>query len=558
MLRRRARRRFIVISLPALSALAVILVIGIPAVNTWRARQFAELANELRHEGKLQEAFNNAASAMQMRPDIPEVERSYARVLLAAGEPRGLQVMQQLVDSGKATSEDRLELAEASLRLDDVLRAENEAFQLLQQGQKTPQALHVLARVRLAQQRLPDALQALQESVETGGGADSAILLARLRLAANTPESTKSAIGLLRPIALQDDQAGLEALLLLVNSPALDTDEASGWIEALKSHPLANSAQKFSAASAEIKLHPGDHERIIEKTVQAHLHGSVEERVELARWLNQNREYQGVLDIIPRMEATTRSDLFLIRLDALAGLGKWNEIAGILHEDSPPLHEAALLLYRGRAARELGRPKEAATLYRHAISEASQDPGIMQYVINYLQSTGEGRILEEELLRLTDNPAGARQAFAFLVPLIQKRRNAEELYTLYERMLKKLPSDPVVQNDHRYFSALTGRRADVSGGLDLVAKEPRMLAYRITLALVHLKSGQNEAALRVFDGITLNPEHILPYQRAVLAAILGANGREAEARQLAGSIPPDAVSEQELSLIAPWRKGGTN
>ena len=554
MLRQRARKRFIAISLPVLALLALILVLGIPAANNWRARQFAKRADELRMQGKLQEAFNNASSAMQMRPGIPEVERSYARVLLAGGEAAGLQVMQQLVDSGNASAEDRLELAEASLRLGDVPRAENGAFQLLQQGQNTPQALHVLARVRLAQQRVPDALQALQESIEAGGGTDSAILLARLRLAANTPESIKSAIGLLSPIARQNDQAGLEALLLLINSTTLDTDEAPGWIEALKNHPLANSAQKLSAASAEMRRHPGDHAQIIEETIQANLHGSLEDRVELARWLNQNREYQGVLDIIPRIEATAHGDLFLIRLDALAGLGKWEEIAGILRNGSPPLNEAVILLYRGRAARELGSPEEAASFYRRAMSEATQDPGIMQYVIKYLQGTGEDRILEQELLRLADNPTDARQAFAALVPLIQKRRSAEALYTLYEHMLNKLPSDPVVQNDHRYFSALTGRRADVSGGRELVSKEPRMLAYRITLALVHLKSGQNEAALRVFDGITLNPKQILPYQRAVLAAVLGANGREEEARELAAGVPDDVVTVEETKLIAPWRK----
>ena len=60
--------------------------------------------------------------------------------------------------------------------------------------------------------------------------------------------------------------------------------------------------------------------------------------------------------------------------------------------------------------------------------------------------------------------------------------------------------------------------------------------------------------MTVFDGITLDPTQIQPYQRAVLAAVLGANGREAEARQLARSVPGDQVTVQEFELIRPWRE----
>ena len=552
--RKRLLRRLLIFGLPAAAILAIATVIAIPLVKNWRALQFTERAKELVAQGKLQEAFNNAASAMQMRPGLPEVNRTYANVLFAAKEPGGLQVMQQLIDSGEATANDRLELAEAALRFGDVPLAEKEAFQLLQQGQSTPRALYVLARVRLAQQRVPDAIQALNESIEAGGGPEPATLLARLQIAANTPASLASALDLLRPIARQSDQAGLDALLVLVASPALKSGESAGWIEALRSHPLASDEQKLAAASAEIQLRPADYPDVVKKTVETYRTGTVGQRAALARWLNQNREYDGVLDVIPPSEAANRSDLFLIRLDAMAGKRDWKGIAELLRGDKLPLQNSVTLLYRGRAARELGNPEESATFYRRAIVEAAPNKDVLWYVINYLQRIGEDQVLEQELEKLTQNPSSARQAFAALVPIVQKRQDAEELYTLYDRMLKQLPADPVMQNDHRYFAALTGRRADVSGGRELVAQEPLMLAYRITLALTHLKNGQQEAAMTVFDGITLDPTQIQPYQRAVLAAVLGANGREAEARQLARSVPGDQVTVQEFELIRPWRE----
>ncbi len=556
-LRRRSLvRRLLIVGLPTLAVLAIGTAIAIPMVKDWRARQFTEKAEELLAQDKIQEAFNNAASAMQMRPGLADVRRTYAKVLLKGGKSEGMAVLRTMVEDGSAEPQDRLDLADAALAFGDVPLAERETFNLLQSGEKTPDALLRLARVRIAQNRAADAVQALRESLEAGSSPEATILLARLQFAANTPETTTEAIELLRPLAGQKDKAGLDALLTLVASPALRTEEGSTWVEALYSHPEASDEQKLAAASAEIQLDPKRYAEIVQRTVGEFRDGSIEQRAQLARWLNQNREYDGVLDVISAEDAASRSDLFLIRLDAMAGRGDWKDIAELLRGEGIPLQVPVVLLYRGRAARETGDPEGSATFYRRAVIEAAPTPDVMWYVINYLQRVGEDEVLEQELMRLTENPATARQAFQALVPIVQKRQDAEELYQLYDRMLKRLPAETVVQNDHRYFAALTGRRADVSGARDLLAQQPRMLAYRITLALTHLKNAQPEAAMKVFDGITLDPMQIQPYQRAVLAAVLGANERETEARQLARSVPLEVVTAQEIELIRPWRDEG--
>lgn len=551
--RRLLLRRLLTIGLPVLAALAIAAAVAIPKIKDARARQFTEQAQRLLAENKMQEAFNNAASAMQMRPGLPDVRRTYAKVLLAAGKAEGMSVLRTMAEDGSANTQDRLDLTDAALTFRDVPLAEREAFQVLQGGERKPEALLRVARVRLAQQKPADAAQALRESLEAGQNADASILLARLQFAVNTPESTAEALDLLRPLAKQQDDVGLQALLTLVASPSLQSSEGAGWVEALRSHPKATDEQKLAAASAEIQLDPRRYAEIVKRTVAEYRSGTIEQRAQLARWLNQNREYDSVLDVITAEDAAGRSDLFLIRLDALAGRGYWPEIAELLRGDGVPLQVPVVLLYRGRAARELGKPEESATFYRRAVIEAAPTPDVMWYVINYLQRVGEDKVLEQELERLAENPASARQAFQALVPIVQKRQDAEELYQLYDRMLKQLPAEPAAQNDHRYFAALTGRRADVSGARELVDKQPRMLAYRITLALTHLKNGQPEAAMKVFDGITLDPAQIQPYQRAVLAAVLGANGREEEARQLARSVPGDVVTTQEFELIKPLR-----
>lgn len=548
-------RRILVIGLPSAAVLAVAVALAVPRIKDWRAGQFVERSKALLAEQKMQEAFNNAASAMQMRPSLPAVRRAYADVMLAAGRTEGLDILRQMTADGTASPEDRLALVDAALRFGDIPQAERETFALLQSGGRTPDALLRLARVRLAQQKTEDAVQALRESLEAGSDPQAALLLARVQLAANTPDSTAEALALLRPLARQKDKRGLEALLVLVASPALKSPEGAGWVAALRAHPEATDEQKLAAASAEMQLDPKRYSEIVHRAVAEYRDGTIEQRTQLARWLNQNREYDAVLDVIKPEEAAKRSDLFLIRLDAMAGRGDWKDIGDLLRGEAIPLQVPVVLLYRGRAARETGDPESSATFYRRAVIEAATTTDLLWYVINYLQRVGEDQVLEQELGRLTENPATARQAFQALVPIVQKRQDAEELYQLYDRMRTRLPADSVVQNDHRYFAALTGRRADVSGARELAEREPRMLAYRITLALAHLKNAQPEAAMRVFDGVTLDPMQIQPYQRAVLAAVLGANHRDDEARQLARSVPASAVTVQELELIAPWQSG---
>jgi len=550
--RRRLLQRLLVIGLPILLLLALAVALGVPRFKEWRALQFAERADELRAQGQLQEAFNNASSAMQVRPGLPAARRAYAAVLLAAGKPEGLSVLQEMVNDGVATPDDRLLLAEGALASGQVALAERETFHLLQHGELTPQALYLLARIRLAEQRVPDAMQALQESIEAGGGDEPALLMARWQMAANTEASVEAAVDLLRPLARRPDRVGLQALLVLVTSPALRSEEGPGWVGALREHPEADDEQKLVAASAEIQLEPMAYARVVAETVARYRDVSPEQRAHVTRWLNQQREYATVLEIIDPAEAMSRSDLFLIRLDAMAGLGDWAGIGDLLRGDNLPLQTPVIMLYRGRAAREVGESESAAGYYRRAVIEAARTPDLMWYVIDYLQRVGEDRVLEQELLRLTANPATAREAFQALVPIVQRRRDAVELHALYRQMLERLPADPVVQNDERYFAVLAGERPDVRGGRELVDQHPQMFAYRITLALAHLRNGQAAEALGVFDGVTLDPAQIQPYQRAVLAAVLGANGREEEARQLAASVPADIVTVEEMALLAPW------
>ena len=132
--RRLLVRRLLTIGLPVLAVIAIATAVVIPRIKDWRARQFTEEAEQLLAQNKLQEAFNNAASAMQMRPGLPDVRRTYAKVLLAAGKAEGMSVLRTMAEDGSANAQDRLNLTDAALQFGYVPLAEREAFQVLQSG----------------------------------------------------------------------------------------------------------------------------------------------------------------------------------------------------------------------------------------------------------------------------------------------------------------------------------------------------------------------------------------------------------------------------------------
>ncbi len=557
--RREKIRRVLLIAIPSIVILILAALMLIPHIRDWRAQSLAGEARELLRSGKTQEAYLASFSALQLSPENIEVRRVHATVLAAAGSPEALEVHRQILASPGVSPADRVNYANAALQQGRADLAASQVEPLLAPG-GDPAAGHLLqARLDLAANRPNEAAAALRQSIDSGGGQEPVLLLARLMLAQG-PENeaaTEEALKLLQPLLSSDQPGGLEALFLLLGTHARQRPEAMGWINAVQQHPAATDEQKLSAAAVEIELDPRRQREVVAREIALYKDTPPERRIFLGRWLNQQREYDAVLEVIPLEMALERNDLFLVWLDATAGKGDWATIESVLKRNDLPLQAPLVLLFRGRAARELGQPEAATGFYRRAVIEAARTPDVMWYVIGYMKRVGEDSALEGVLMSLTENPATARQAFEALVPIVQTRQNAEELYKLYDRMVKRLPADKSIQNDHRYFATLAGAEPDVEGALALANSDPRMFAYRITLAMTLLKAGRNQEALGVFQDIPdLKIEDIQPYQRGVLALVLAANGRTEDARQIVGTIPAGVLTDREIELLKPLLPSG--
>jgi hypothetical protein len=87
----------------------------------------------------------------------------------------------------------------------------------------------------------------------------------------------------------------------------------------------------------------------------------------------------------------------------------------------------------------------------------------------------------------------------------------------------------------------------------LVHDSSGTLAFRSTLALGYLRTGNPAAALHLYDGIDVGWDTAPPSAQAVhLAALIG-NGETAQAKAQAASIPAAVLKPEERALIAPAR-----
>ena len=131
-----------------------------------------------------------------------------------------------------------------------------------------------------------------------------------------------------------------------------------------------------------------------------------------------------------------------------------------------------------------------------------------------------------------------------------------QLEITLQKMRARWPQDDSVKNDLAYFNLLAGKSVNESLAVarDLVARSPRSLPHLTTLALALLCKKDPAAALSVYQGLQIPWERIAPPQRAVHAAVLGANGSTDEAVAEIAALRWDDLRAEEKELIKQWRK----
>src|SRR5205823_7459466 len=323
---------------------------------------------------------------------------------------------------------------------------------------------------------------------------------------------------------------------------------------ALENHPDARPFHKLLALEVRARQDPILTDQYVADAVQRFGLGDDETIAALAGWLNKIGRPAKTLEVLPEARAGQRQDLFLLYINALAAVQRWNEIKDVLSGERFPIEPVLQHMHLAVAQARLGSATGATNEWQRALEVANTAEKLLA-LAKYAEQNSANDIADAAYAGAIKIEPQNRAAYAGRLHLALAAGQTPRAQTIAAEIARLWPDDAEARNQNAYLQLLlgaTGERAEAaeSEARVLVAKEPRNWLARATLGLARLRLGRSKdahAAIREprVTGVEL------PGPIAVRAAILAANGFEDGARNDARILSAKSLLPEERALIAP-------
>ena len=574
-LRTRKRRTIAIVAL----ALVLLVALGFfgarPATNmitAWQARRHAQKAFAYIDQEKWTDAHKEAAAAYQLYPTEPQALRAVARFLSRTHQIGALDFWKQLAEKTSFTHQDLRDEAMVAIIASDAARADTAVHALI--GSHPESADWLLAAQLSIQKNLPDeAKQYLAKIVADSRSTESEQFRAtvlQFALAGDNQTEKANAITRLKKIAKGKTPASLDALVVLAQNalsiPAESSDSAAAHdiadlARALEDHPLAKAQHKLLALDLLAHHDPAQRDALVARAIANWKDAEPADVVMLADWLNGKSEFQKTLDVVPVTKARQSSDLFLRHLDALGGLGRWEEIKELLDSERFLLDPVSAAMYLARCNSQLREEIAAENNWQRALEAAQGDVARQLTLAQYAMKNGNTAIAEAAYNDVAAKSPRLRVAQDGRLQIAQMSHATKKLHTILAQMLSLWPNDPAIQNDEAYTRLLllpadaeeTRREAAAIEQLaqKLLEREPTSLPHRTLLALARLRQGRAADALNVYNNVRVAQNALSGSALAVHAAVLAGTAHAEDAKTEVAQIKPEQLLPEERSLIKP-------
>jgi hypothetical protein len=573
-LKLRKRRRIVVLVLLLVLVLITGFFGGHPAMNaikSWQARRHAQRAFTLINKEQWIDARGEAVAAFQLRPTEPQALRAVARFLSRTHQPEALEFWKQLAGKTPLTRQDVRDEAMIAIIAGDTSRADASVRELI--GSHAEPADWLLAAQLSVQKNLREQAKSSLEKIvadsRTTATEQFRATLLQLALAGDNQTERANALTRLKKLADAKTATSVDALVVLAqNALSTSTDssdsarhQAGDLAHALENHPLAKAKHKLLALDLRVRVDPTQREALISRAIADWKDTEPADVAVLAEWLNGKNEFQKTLDTIPLEKALQSRDLFLRYLDALGGLGRWNEIKQLLGSERFPLDPMLQAMYLARCSGQLGEKTAARNNWRRALEAAGGDVQKLITLAQYAEKNENAEIAEAAYNGAATVSPKLRVAHDGRLRLAQASRDTKKLHAVLADMLALWPKDPAIRNDEAYTRLLLLPVASGEEHVDeinaieqlaknLVQQNPASLPHRTLLALARLKQHRAFAALEVYSNIQVVPNAVSPSALAVHAAVLAANDRRNDARHEIEQAPLDKLLPEEQAGTA--------
>ena len=343
-------------------------------------------------------------AAYQLSPDQPEALRAVARYLTRLHSIEALDFWKELSRKTSLTRLDVRDQAMIAVIAGDIALADTAVDELI--NSHAEPADWLLAAQLAIQKNLPDDAKLYLAKIVADSRATESeqfrATLLQLSLADSSPSERTNALTRLGKLAEGKTATSLDALVVVAQStlsaPADSSDstrnEAARLASALENHPLAKAKHKLLAFDLRIHADPTQREQLIARAIADWKDSDPADRLDLARWLNSKGEFQRAIDSIPLEKAVQSSDLFLQHLDALGGLGRWNEIKQLLQSGKFPLEPFLEAMYLARCNSQLSEQTASANNWQRALEAAQGDARKLITLAQYAEQNKEAEIAE--------------------------------------------------------------------------------------------------------------------------------------------------------------------
>jgi tetratricopeptide (TPR) repeat protein len=507
--------------------------------------------------GSLVEAYQSARSAYGLDPNNLRALRMLAEMYEGTGAREALAYRRSVAESAGATGQDRAAYLRVLIRAGRLDLADEFVRKMGVTGRADPVVAALIADL-LRMRGQPEEARAVEDlaaaSSVLGEKTTAELIQARGRLESPDPAERAQARATLLRIGASKVPEARDALRILAAAPDRTEKETREIIRLLEANPLNPAADFFLAKTLTLELRPDWRGAVLEEARKLWSGGTEEQRTALAEFLMRHGDAEGVLDL----PVTRQGRAFLLRLDALARLGRWPTIREELvlaSAEKNALDPFFIEVFQARVAQEMREISMADVRWKQAMSKAAGNPQKLEFLANFAEKSGNLPMAAEAYRSMVKFPAAAVPGYLGLIRIAEKRADVRQLRDVIGELSRQLPEDPAPKNDLAYLNLLLNDRIDDSLQIsrDLVSALPDRAAYRTTLALAYLRKNESQKALAAYDETKIDWSAALPGWQAVRAAVLAANGQEEEARRLAASINWDRLKPQERDLVRTLR-----
>ena len=529
-------------------------VVAMPGVSWWRARQVAaltELALKYGQKQMSREAMMSVETALRLDPLDLGALRALAQLQSSRAGAAALAVYGRLRGVGGLTEDDarryvRLAADQAQWSLAEELIS----VATTDGSAATPFILQ--AELREAQGDRDGALAAWRQAMASDPGDEARAGLWRLLVKSRTgAESSSGEMGdLLRELVTRPHRHGAEALATGLELGLAEEPELRVWAERLRDHPQATPAQRLLAEEAAMRLDPSVRPQVLARVAATLRTQAPAERLMAMRWLLRLGAAEEAAQGMTRDEAMRQSDTFLIWLEAVALTGRWDDVLAAMAEPAQPLDDSLKLVWRGRAWRAQGRNAEADGAFRTALQRAA---AVSPEVVVFLRRIGEAPLLEAHWASQFADPARAGEALVAVESVLRSHGDAALIGWMYDVAAASpvLSQQFEVMNEQAYWHLILREPVSLDSVAQRVTDHPLDLRCRLTLALALVSGGQGEEARRLLENFLPDPlsSGLSARERSVTIHVLAAAGDMTAARAVAATVPARALTQQENALL---------